>query len=624
MPPLPLIPPPRRISRGAGQWVLPAAGSIFIGCDDKPLTLAARSLQQLLERGAGKWRLSHTPPTRRGITLRLDPDGEHEQGYRIDIRPEGVIARAKTSQGLFYAVQTLRQIARHCRRAWPCLRIIDQPDFSRRGFYHDVSRGKVPKVQTILWLVDKLAELKINEFQLYIENVFEFRRHPDFYFDTTPLTAAEIRRIDAACRQRYIDFVPSLSSLGHFEKILRLPRYRHLAEAEPADLKKRGINVGSEHPWSLCVTDPEAKKLISDMYDEFLPNFSSPIFNICCDESYDLGLGRSRVAAREKGAGRLYVDWVKYCAAAAAKHAKRVQLWGDIILHHPRLIDELPSNATVLEWGYGAEHPFLEHGRLFAAAGRPFYVCPGTSCWNSLGGRTANALANMRVAARAGLQHGATGYLNTDWGDNGHQQMLAVSLLPMACGASISWNHRQPHDWPIRNAVSEYLFDDPGGKIARLAADIGLVYQRINRDRLSNSSLDFHLFREPWDQTTYLTRARLNQFPGEIARLNRYLAVLERAPFHSRSQALIVDELSFTVRLIRHTLRRTILRAQGDQLPDKFQSEVVSLMNDIGKLKREFRALWRMRNKESRLADVMAHFDRRAAEYRHLVYTPAS
>ena len=74
----------------------------------------------------------------------------------------------------------------------------------------------------------------------------------------------------------------------------------------------------------------------------------------------------------------------------------------------------------------------------------PWWVCPGTSSWNSLAGRTENCLANLRAAARAGLAHGATGFLNTDWGDNGHWHFLPVSFLGIAAGAALSW-HQEGH-----------------------------------------------------------------------------------------------------------------------------------------------------------------------------------
>ena len=59
----------------------------------------------------------------------------------------------------------------------------------------------------------------------------------------------------------------------------------------------------------------------------------------------------------------------------------------------------------------------------------PFWVCPGTSSWNSLVGRWPNARANVLDAAESGLAAGARGFLLTDWGDNGHWQHLPVSFL---------------------------------------------------------------------------------------------------------------------------------------------------------------------------------------------------
>ena len=77
---------------------------------------------------------------------------------------------------------------------------------------------------------------------------------------------------------------------------------------------------------------------------------------------------------------------------------------------------------------------------MFAKSKIPFYVCPGTSTWQTLIGRHDNALANLRAAAKAGRKHGAIGYLITDWGDGGHPQPLAVSYLPLLAGASLAWN----------------------------------------------------------------------------------------------------------------------------------------------------------------------------------------
>jgi hexosaminidase len=116
-----------------------------------------------------------------------------------------------------------------------------------------------------------------------------------------------------------------------------------------------------------------------------------------------------------------------------------MMFWGDIILNHPELISKLPKNVIALNWGYEATHPFEKEAATFAKSKVPFYVCPGTATWMTLLGRHDTAFANLRLAAEAGRKHGAIGYLNTDWGDGGHPQPLAVSWPLYVIGAAHSW-----------------------------------------------------------------------------------------------------------------------------------------------------------------------------------------
>ncbi len=615
--PLHLIPYPKQCQRADGELHFGAVPPrIQVPSDDPALRDALAEVISLLSAEP-----PFVPPENHTtiplIRLALVPTFTHPQGYELHISPTSVAIEAKTNIGLFYALQTLIQIARQYGHTWPCLHIIDTPDYHRRGFYHDISRGKVPTLQTLLWLVRQLAALKINEFQLYIENVFQFSGHPDMYANTTPLTPDDIREIDALCRKYHIDFVPSLTSLGHFDKILRLPRYRHLAEIEPAELQRRGIKTWSDDPWTLCVTDAASKSLLSEMYADFLPNFSSPTFNICCDESWDLGQGRSADAAKVRGIGGLYVDWVNFCSDLAGRHGKRVQLWGDIILNHPELINQLPKDATLLEWGYAGDHPFDEHGKLFAQSGRAFYVCPGTSTWQSLGGRWDNAVANLRNAAHAGLKYGAAGFLNTDWGDYGHQQALAISLLPMAYGAAMAWNVNE--DSIDNHALSAglHILGDRTGLIAAAIGMIGNVYQRITRYALPNASLDFKLMREPWHETEFLNQANADVLAEEYQRVKTFGSCFE-LPGNAldSDQRLARQELALTRDQILYTLTRTMARLDFFAGTAPHQPCPERQIQFLQSLKDRYCQLWLQRNKRSRLEDILTIFDQRINEHR--------
>jgi hypothetical protein len=209
--------------------------------------------------------------------------------------------------------------------------------------------------------------------------------------------------------------------------------------------------------------NPQSLALLAELYGELLSNFTSQKFNVDCDETYGIE-------------GRVYLDFLLKIHELVKRHRRTMQFWGDIVLKHPELVKEMPRDVVVLEWGYEADHPFDAHGALFAASGIPFYVCPGTSTWNSIAGRTDNCLANLRNAAVNGLKHGACGFLNTDWGDNGHWQYLPISFFGFAAGAALSWCYESNSSRDFVDALDVHVFRDSARVMGRLAYDLGNAY----------------------------------------------------------------------------------------------------------------------------------------------------
>ena len=248
-------------------------------------------------------------------------------------------------------------------------------------------------------------------------------------------TARDILALDRFCQERFIELVPNQNSFGHLRRWLIREPYRQLAEAP------NGCDTVWGHfdePFSLYPGDPASLDFLRSLYDELLPHFSSRQFNVGCDETVDLGQGRSKALAQEIGVGKIYLDFLLTIHREVSARGYVMQFWGDIVVKHPELVPQLPRDLIALVWGYEADHPFDDECRQFAAAGVPFYVCPGTSAWNSIVGRTTNAFDNLRYAAESGLRHGAGGYIITDWGDNGHWQPLSVSYVPLLYGAALA------------------------------------------------------------------------------------------------------------------------------------------------------------------------------------------
>src|SRR5271154_6200606 len=424
--------------------------------------------------------------------VRANAAPNHPEGYTLTISKNVIEISFRETGGLRAAAATLRQLLREHGRRLPCLRIRDWPDFSRRGVMLDISRGRVPKLETLLDLAEKLSDLKINELQLYTEHTFAYKKYKSVWQSWGALTAKEIQILDARCRELGIDLVPNQNSFGHLRYFLEHPKLKKLGEvSEPYEGgdAATGNQEFLRRPTTLAPNHPGTIPFLRGLYDELLPNFSSKFFNVGCDETWDLDRGQSKKLCERRGKGKVYLDFLKKIHHEVSARDKKMMFWGDIILKYPKLIRELPKNVITLNWGYEANHPFQKEAANFAKAKIPFYVCPGTSTWQTLIGKHDNALANLHAAARSGKKFGAIGYLNTDWGDGGHPQPLAVSWPIFLAGASLAWNSKGFDESKLVPVLSRDVFEDSSGKIAEAGFKLGFAHQKLGVKALNETPL---------------------------------------------------------------------------------------------------------------------------------------
>ncbi len=595
-----LLPQPQQLTPASGTFSLADQPLILLDSADLAALLAtAHRLRQAIAHHLGRAAtVAAGAAAPAAITLRLQPGQDlPPQGYALAVTPAAITLEAGTAAGVFYGVATLIQLLSQSGPQVPALVIRDWPDFPARGVMLDISRDKVPTQATLFELVDRLAGWKINQLQLYTEHTFAYRRHPEVWAEASPLTGQDVLDLDAYCRERFIELVPNQNSFGHFARWLTHPRYAPLAETHdwfdtPWETRLKG-------PYSLCPLDPGSLALLRELYDELLPHFTSRQFNVGCDETIDVGQGRSRAAVAAQGAGRVYLDFLRQVHAEVQARGRTMQFWGDIIIAHPELIPELPRDVVALEWGYEADHPFDAHGAQFAAAGVPFYVCPGTSAWNALGGRAHNALGNLRSAAENGRRHGAVGYLITDWGDNGHWQMPFVSDLGLAMGAAYAWAGRRNVDLDPAAMLSAWAYADPSGAMGAAVVALGEAAQAVGVAPHNASAL-FLALQTPLAELPA-------QLPGlTAAGYRRGLAAIEAAEARlvgdrcARPDAgLLRREFAWTARM----LRRACWRGLG------VLGEAVAAQTDLRAEVAEYQALWLARHRPGGLADSVARFE---------------
>lgn len=361
------------------------------------------------------------------------------EGYRLEVEEGRIRIWAGGSAGEFYARQTLAQVRAQSPEGWlPEGWVEDVPAFAERGYYLDISRGRVPRLAMLKRKVRMLAQLKFNQLYLYFEHPFRFAFDPDIAGDGDAFSAEDVRELDAACREVQVELVPSFSCFGHLGRVLSLPAYRALAEVEfPAENWAAATWKQRLRGATLDAQQPESRELLRRMLDEFLLCFSSRRFHMCGDETYDLGRRRGVRGAAELAA--LYVRHVEWVREQAARHGKSLQLWGDMCRHHPAALEGLSREIEIMDWAYFPSNA-IDGGRFFRGYGHPVAVAPSVRAFGAVFPAAGEARAVMARHAREGLAAGAGGYVLTDWGDGGHFAMPPCSVHGLAWGAQMAWN----------------------------------------------------------------------------------------------------------------------------------------------------------------------------------------
>ncbi|WMJ85355.1 beta-N-acetylhexosaminidase [Anaerocolumna sp. MB42-C2] len=393
-----------------------------------------------------------------------------KEEYHLVITIDGINLIGGSNAGILYGIQTIRQILENKGAVLPCLTIEDRPDMPNRGFYHDATRGRIPTMEALKELADKLAYYKINQLQLYVEHSFLFKDFSEVWRDDTPLTAEDILEFDLYCRNLHIDLIPSIASFGHLYKVLSTRSYTGLCEIPDAEKMPFSFYERMAHH-TLDISKEESFEFVAKMLDEYMPLFSSGYFNLCADETFDLGKGRSKELADRIGVNDMYINFVKKICDYIISKGKRPMFWGDIICGMPEYIKKLPKETICLNWGYAPDQGEKETKDL-AKAGAVQYVCPGVSGWNQLINRMRDAYDNISRMCTYAYKYKTVGILNTDWGDYGHINHPEFSTAGMIYGAAFSWNKEILDFEDINRQISRIEYGDLNDQFMKIVSDI--------------------------------------------------------------------------------------------------------------------------------------------------------
>lgn len=465
-----------------------------------------------------------------GTPVEISITQQGGEKYTLIITETNIRITANGEAGAFYAIQTLKQIWEH--DTIPCLEICDEPDFAYRGFYHDVTRGKVPTLEALKELIDRMAYYKLNSLQLYVEHTYEFEECKEFAKAYGCLTKEELQELDVYCKERFIDFIPSLATFGHMYEILRQEKYRHL----------RVLDDFNETPYfwrermghhTIDPLQEESFELVKSLINQYTPNFSSEAFNICCDETFDL---KSHKKA-DADVGKLYIDFVNKIIDLLKSKGKKIMMWADILLQHPETIETLPEDTYFLNWDYSS-NPSEENVKRLSVFNRPQIVCPGTSTWSRFSENAPVAEQNIGKLAEYGKKYGAIGVLNTNWGDYGNPCNLALSMFGMIWGAEKSWSVATPAGEDFYKNINflHYKDDNAVAYLFKLSA----LHSCISWIHFCNA---YHNARYQTDvATTYIQKEEVVKIQALYTQFKNELSSLTWEKDEYRKEMLMVAE----------------------------------------------------------------------------------
>lgn len=400
-----IIPQPEELSIRQGRFLLNSTTKIIA---QESLHNEASYLSGLLN---GMQDLDVNIVTEAGekgnIKLELDALIENDEGYALSVSFERIIISGKTAQGIFYGIQSLRQlmpidIESHQNKIQeltiPAVEIKDSPRFAYRGMHLDVGRHFFP-VSDVKKYIDLIAMHKMNTFHWHLTEDqgwrIEIKKYPrlteigayrkgtaiglagtrnaPYTYDTIPYggfyTQEEIKEVVAYAEKQHITIIPEIELPGHSSAALAA--YPEFGNTKgPYEVAKRwGIFK------EIYAPTEETFAFLEDVLSEVIDLFPSKFIHIGGDEAlkdeWEESAYAQEVIQREglKDEHELQSYFIARIEKFLNANGRDIIGWDEI------LEGGLAPNATVMSWRG------IDGGIAAAKQGHNVIMTPGTHCY---------------------------------------------------------------------------------------------------------------------------------------------------------------------------------------------------------------------------------------------------
>jgi hypothetical protein len=548
----------------------------------------------------------------------LDAVPRQPESYLISIHPRGVLLAARDEAGLFYGVQTLRQLARPERGGivLPLGVIRDWPKLSFRGLSVDLGQGAVPTEEEMRRMIETCAEYKLNAVSFYLQHLVAFRSTPLLAPRGAELDPETLRRLVAFAAQHHVTLMPQQQTFGHLHHLLKHELYAHLGEVR--------------HGSTLTAGDPAVYQWLEGVADELCAVFPGTLFHAGGDETWDLGKGVNRDAVTaDGGQGRLWAAHMSRVADILRRHNRRMLFWGDVVLENPELIPQLPRDMIAATWNYNVDDSFSRFIAPFRETGLDVIVCPSANNWSKPVPDFNVAVKNIGRFVAEGKRQGALGMLNTTWFDDG-ESLFNAAWYPVVYSAAAAWQGGDV-DRECFDAAYDWAFHRAEGQaIAGAVRKLGEVHEAARRAGFADAA-NALLWLDPYSDRGARTYARLLPQASTMRHLaeealtdlleNRsrcrlHTNTLDALEFGARRMDWLGMKVQFSadIAALYHDARANTDDARRVNYNFLNLSDINGRVQDLrdvaGEMKEQYRTLWLAANRPYLLNGMLALYDR--------------
>jgi hypothetical protein len=522
--------------------------------------------------------------------LSFDPP-MHDEGYVLVPDGQGGLAViAGTAEGIFYGVQTVKQLIRGTGKDQvllaPTLR--DWPAMGHRGISDDWSRGPLPNMDFLRREIRTLAAYKLNTFSPYFEHTFAYASTPVAAFPGGSMTPAEARQLVEYAAQYHITVIPEQEAFGHLHNVLKFEQYSGLGE--------------TPHGAVLAPGDPGTLPQIKEWFGELADVFPGPYAHIGADETSELGLGRTHDDVKTRGLGAVYMDFLTQIHTSLEGNHKQLLFWGDIAVNSPDLVGTLPKDMIAVPWRYDAEPDFTAIIQPFTNAGLETWVAPGVNNWNRIYPNNNEALGNIRAFVRDGQKLGSKGMLNTVWNDDG-EGIFDENWFGVLFGAAASWQAGESAEDAFKASYGQAFHGDATGKIDQAQQAIMAAHALLKTVELGDAR-DSYFWVDPFSpqgqQIAVKLRPVLSELRLDAERAITFVAEARAAGKLENPEAL--DALELGARRIDFVGLK--FQAADDCIAMYDQARTLAAMNDKTKRGQISELLYTIGSNNGRMQDI--------------------